>query len=253
MSFRIAITGKGGTGKTTVAGILIARLVAKQRVPVLAIDADPNICLDQVLGVSVNASVGSIREEARFLSRELEGVSKREMLELKIAESLIESDDFDLIAMGRPEGPGCYCYANNVLRDVIQTVASSYPFLVIDNEAGLENLSRRIIKDVDILIMVGDPSKRGIETIKRLKQLSDEMEIAYKKLIVIINKVRQNKSDEDYQYLKNELNADEYLIIPDNDEISEFAEEGKIFQDLSADSIVANIIDEFITNNIPKV
>ncbi len=250
MSYTIAITGKGGTGKTTLAGMLVSRLIANKRTPVLAVDADPNICLDQVLGVSVESSVGSVREQARELAKELQGVSKRELLELKISESMVEADNFDLISMGRPEGPGCYCYANNVLRDVIKTVADSYPYLVIDNEAGLENLSRRIVQQVDMLIMVGDPSKRGIETIKRLKLLAEEMEISYKKIVIIINKVRSNKNEEDYLHVKKEMAADAILIIPDNAEIAEFAEEGKVFQDLPVENKIVEIIDSFIIKNI---
>ena len=118
MSYHIAITGKGGVGKTTIAGLVITSLINRNCKPVLAVDADPNTCLDSVLGVSVESTIGSVREEARQIAGKgtPTGISKHHLLELKISESLLEADNFDLIAMGRPEGPGCYCYANNVLK-----------------------------------------------------------------------------------------------------------------------------------------
>src|SRR5512137_3064466 len=118
MSFTIAITGKGGVGKTTVAGLVVTRLIAAGRKPVLAVDADPNTCLDTVLGVRPRQTIGGVREEARQIAGKglSAGISKQDLLEIKIAESLVEANDFDFLAMGRPEGPGCYCFANNVLR-----------------------------------------------------------------------------------------------------------------------------------------
>ena len=192
MSYTVAITGKGGVGKTTVASLLVTRLIARGCAPVLAIDADPNTCLDSALGIEIEKTVGAVREEARELAgRGLSaGVSKREVLELKIAESMVETQGFDLIAMGRPEGPGCYCYANNVLREVIAQIAENYPFLVLDNEAGLENLSRRILRRVNLLIMVTDPSKRGLDTVGRLYDLAAEMDVRHERLAIVVNRLR---------------------------------------------------------------
>ena len=119
MSYFIAITGKGGTGKTTIAALLIKQLIASKCSPVLAVDADPNTCLDSALGVTVKQTLGRAREETRDLVSKgiASGISKQQLLETKITECLVETDDFDIIAMGRPEGPGCYCYANNVLKE----------------------------------------------------------------------------------------------------------------------------------------
>ena len=136
----IAVTGKGGVGKTTLSALLVRQLVRRGVGPVLAIDADPNSCLDAALGVEVSGTVGRAREEVRQESAAVPGLSKSELLQMKIAGSLAESEGFDLIAMGRPEGAGCYCYANNVLKSVIAELAGSYPYVVLDNEAGLENL-----------------------------------------------------------------------------------------------------------------
>ena len=150
MAWTLAITGKGGVGKTTLAALAVRWLVERGSGPVLAVDADPNTNLDVLLGVRVATAVGSVREEVRQLAQtqptSTGGMGKQQLLEMKIQESLIESEKFDLLAMGRPEGPGCYCYANNVLGDAIRRLADDYPAMVIDNEAGLENLSRRIVR-----------------------------------------------------------------------------------------------------------
>ena len=133
MSWTLAITGKGGVGKTSLAALAVRWLGEHGRGPVLAVDADPNTCLDALLGVEAAHSVGSVREEAREIAQGgmSSGVSKQEMLDLKIQESLVEADSFDLIAMGRSEGPGCYCYANNVLRGVLARLAGQYPSVVV--------------------------------------------------------------------------------------------------------------------------
>lgn len=248
MSYTIAITGKGGVGKTTITGLIIRSLLASGRQPVLAVDADPNSCLHSVMGVKVESTVGRIREEVREEASKGKstGVAKQQMLEMKIAECLVEAKDFDLIAMGRPEGPGCYCFANNVLRDVIQKLSASYPYVVIDNEAGLENLSRRIVQKVDLLVMVADPSKNGIETIRRLHKLAFEMKIDFKKLYVFINRVRSGKLPDEAAYLKNETEADHIIMLPDNHEIAMFSEKGTSLSDLPKGNEVATIVDGLI-------
>ena len=199
MSKIIAITGKGGAGKTTIASLIITRLIANNYRPILAVDADPNTCLDVALGIHVEQTVGRIREEAKEIAGKgmASGISKQQLLELKIAESLVEGDDFDFIAMGRPEGPGCYCYANNVLKDVLGEIASHYPYVVLDNEAGLENLSRRIVQKVDLLIFVADPSRRGLDTIVRLYELAQDMEIKYNRSAIIVNRQQRIELNDD--------------------------------------------------------
>jgi CO dehydrogenase maturation factor len=229
MSYTIAIAGKGGTGKTTVAALTVARLIAAGRKPVLAVDADPNSCLDSALGVNVTQTVGAVREEAREMAGKGlgVGVSKQEMLELKIHESLVESDSFDLIAMGRCEGPGCYCYANNVLSKVIERLADDYPTMVIDNEAGLENLSRRIVRKVDLLMMVTDPSRVGLTTVERLHGLAAEMGLKYDKLAVVINRLRNDTLPEGADALKEKTQADVLVGLPADSELAELGELGE--------------------------
>lgn len=247
MGFTIAITGKGGTGKTTISSLLVTGLVAEGRVPVLAVDADPNSCLDTALGVRVLKSVGRVREEARAESREAaaSGVAKRELIEMKIAESLVESRDFDLIAMGRPEGPGCYCYANNVLRDVIAELSKNYPYIVIDNEAGLENLSRRIVQKVDVLILAGDPSQNSASTLRRLHDLAAEMGIVYEYLAVVVNRVR-GAVPPAFETYAREIGAKHFITIPDDEALARAAETGAPLGGLPADNPAVHAIRLFI-------
>jgi len=248
MAFTFAVSGKGGVGKTTIAGILITRLIKQGYQPILAVDADPNMCLDMLLGVKVIKSIGGIREEAREIASrgELQGIAKQDYLQLKVSECLVETDNFDLVAMGRSEGPGCYCYANNALKTIISQVSSSYPFIVLDNEAGLENLSRRIVQQVDVLIMVTDPSRMGIETLLRLQSLTAEMNIKYNKLVIIINRNRHREFTREIHGIKEKTGADLLINFVNNAEIEEFAEQGRKLFDLSDSNEMVKQIDEMI-------
>ena len=253
MSYLIAVSGKGGVGKTTISALLVKQLIQNNLTPVLAIDADPNSCLDAALGVKAAQTVGKAREEVREEASEAlrNGISKNELLQLKISESLVESKGFDLIAMGRPEGAGCYCYANNVLKSVINEIAGEYPYVVLDNEAGLENLSRRIVQKVNLLILVSDASNSGLETLARLHELTKEMKISYDKLLIIVNRLRNDKLPEKCQEIKTRTNADAVFGLPDNEELARFAEENRNFLELSVDNGVAvkvnSIINHYVT------
>ncbi len=248
MSFTIAITGKGGVGKTTTAALVVSRLIARGASPVLAVDADPNTCLDEALGTRVEQTIGGLREEARELAGKgmAAGISKQEMLELKISESLVEADDFDLIAMGRPEGPGCYCYANSVLRDVLGRLAGEYPYVVIDNEAGLENLSRRIVRHVDVLTIVSDASRRGLETACRLRELADEMDIDYGRLALLINRLRRDGLPDAAEDVRIRTGADIVLGLDEDEALADLAEAGRCRTDLPPENPVVRRVDEFL-------
>jgi CO dehydrogenase maturation factor len=248
MSYTVAITGKGGVGKTTLASLMVTRLIARGCAPVLAIDADPNTCLDSALGLEIEKTIGAVREEAREMAARglTAGVSKREVLELKIAESMVETEGFDLIAMGRPEGPGCYCYANNVLREVIAQIAENYPYLVLDNEAGLENLSRRILRRVDLLIMVADPSKRGLDTVGRLYDLAAEMAVRHERLAIVVNRLRGRDLPEAASALRERTGADCVVALPEDQTLAELGERGEALARLPGDNPVVEKLDRFL-------
>jgi CO dehydrogenase maturation factor len=248
MSKLIAIAGKGGVGKTTVAALLVMRLLQRGCKPVLAVDADPNTCLDAALGVTLVKSVGGVQEDARKFTQDgtVRGMDKKRFLELRIAESLLESDDFDLLAMGRSEGPGCYCYANNVLKAVLKTMVSKYPYVVLDNEAGLENLSRRIVNKVSLLVMVTDPSIRGFETVRRLHKLSGEMEIVYDKLAIVVNRFRRQELPAESEALKAATGADIIVGLPEDEDILAISEKDGNLRHLSADNPVLTGMDRIL-------
>lgn len=248
MSYLIAITGKGGVGKTTISSLIVKQLIANNITPVLAIDADPNSCLDAALGLKVTKTVGTAREEVRIETQAGlgSGISKQDLLQIKISESIVESNGFDLISMGRPEGAGCYCYANNVLKSVIAQISDQYPVVVLDNEAGLENLSRRIVQKVDLLILVSDASNSGLETLNRLYSLANEMEIKYDKLLLVINRLRSDKLPSKIDDIKTFTKADDVMGLPDDVQIASFAEQDRSFIDLPDENVVLKKIDEFI-------
>jgi len=199
MAKTIAVAGKGGTGKTTITALLINYLVKKRSGAVLAIDADPSTNLNLALGVPVYETVGDIREETLQEVQSggsLGGMSKPDYLDLRIQQSLVEERDFDLLAMGRPEGPGCYCAANNMLRFSIDRLSKSYDYVVIDNEAGLEHLSRRTTRDVDLLLTVSDPTMRGIIAAGRAARLIGELKTRVGDIGLIVNRVPRDGSGE---------------------------------------------------------
>jgi len=249
MSASIAVTGKGGVGKTTISSLIVRALVESGSGPVLAVDADPNSCLDAALGVSVTNTIGRIREEAREVASKgmAAGISKQELLELRIAESLVERDGFDLIAMGRPEGAGCYCYANNVLKDAIGRLARDYSSVVIDNEAGLENLSRRLSQELSVLALVGDATRDGVETVKRLYELAGEMGIGYARIAVVINRTRSEDLPERAAGLAELIPDCRILALPFDPTIGEASEAGRTVFELAPDNPSLLKIREFLS------
>jgi len=189
MGLTIAMTGKGGVGKTTLSALTVDWLVRQGELPILAVDADSNSNLHEALGVSIGATVGGIREAARQQAQALKGVSKQEFLDLRVQEALVEQQGFDLLVMGRPEGQGCYCFANNVLREVLDRLTKNYRHIVLDSEAGLEHISRRTLLALDYLVIVSDCTVRGIHTAGRISALADEVALPARKRGLIINRV----------------------------------------------------------------
>ena len=186
----IAIAGKGGTGKSTLSAIAVRWLSDHVSKSILVVDADSNVNLNDLLGVGLKETVGGIREEMKRRVHKLPGgMTKQQFLEYKIQSSVVETPDFDLIAMGRPEGPGCYCYANSVLRDILKTLADNYEYVIIDNEAGMEHLSRRTAESIDYLLMISDATVRGIQTAGRIGRLVSELETRIRERYLIVNRV----------------------------------------------------------------
>lgn len=184
------MNGKGGTGKTTIASLLVAHLVSNKKGSILAIDADPNSCLAESLGVrDAQTIVGICEEVSKHMDKIPSGMTKDRYIEMRVQEALTESDGFDLLAMGRPEGPGCYCYVNNLLRDIIGRLTSGYDFVVIDNAAGMEHISRRTMRETCKLVLVSDYSIPGIRSAKRIYELAKEMGIKMSGAYLVVNKV----------------------------------------------------------------
>ncbi|CAG0989429.1 MAG: carbon-monoxide dehydrogenase accessory protein [Candidatus Methanoperedens nitroreducens] len=231
----IAITGKGGTGKTAVAGMLI-RHISKKNKTLLAIDADPDSNLPDVLGVKVEKTIGDMRE---FMLQQRDKLppdtNKESLLESKVYEVLCEMPRYDLLVMGRPEGSGCYCFANNLLRGIMDKILKNYDVTIIDTAAGLEHLSRRIIRDVDELLVVTDGSRRGLQTAQRIRELAKSLDLKVKQMHVIANKVTPQNQAQIEEYAR-ELKMDLVGVVPFDEMLAEFDLEGRPLAELPEDS-----------------
>ncbi|MGA2111143.1 MAG: AAA family ATPase [Anaerolineales bacterium] len=192
MSFAIAVAGKGGTGKTSIAAMTIHWLLENRHGAVLAIDADPACNLNQALGLPLPTTLGEIREQMgqQAATGGLEGIAKMDFLDREVRMAVEEGDRVDLLVMGRPEGAGCYCAVNHLLREVLDRVSHAYDFVVIDNEAGMEHLSRRTTQDVNVLLLASDPSMRGVKTAEAMVALSRSLGIKIGKTVLVLNRVR---------------------------------------------------------------
>jgi CO dehydrogenase maturation factor len=224
MSKLIAFAGKGGTGKTTLAALTVKELIGRAK-NIIAIDADPNNNLGQWLGVKNTDTIMGIVEDVKNSSKTIPaGTTKERFINLKIQEAISEENGFDLITMGKPEGPGCYCYANNLLRDLIEKVIKNYDYTVVDNEAGMEHLSRRLVRKVDMLFIISDYTNVGIRSAKRIRALVDEMDIETKKRVLVIN-----KDEGDRKKLAEELKSvaiKDVICIPYDDNLEEISVSG---------------------------
>src|SRR4030067_315620 len=197
MSFTIAISGKGGTGKTTLAGMIIRSLLDKGKGPILAVDADSNSNLNEILGVEIRSTIGDARE---MMKQDVPvGMTKDIWIEYKVQEALTETKGFDLIAMGRPEGPGCYCAANSLVRNCLDFLTGNYEYIVIDNEAGMEHFSRLTTRDVDLLFIVSDSSQRGVLAASRIRDLIHDLDLRIVHEVLIINRVQGEPGPEIFE------------------------------------------------------
>lgn len=248
MSFSIAIAGKGGSGKTSTASLIIRYLKRNNQVPILAVDADGNANLGESLGYVVDKTIGSII--AAFNDDKISipsGLTKGAFLELKLNEAIVENKEVDLITMGRGEGTGCYCYPNIVLKKFIDELKNNYVYMVMDNEAGLEHLSRRTTENIDELIIVSDHSIKGVRTAARIMQLVDELKLVVGRKSVIINRV--DKVLDRYVIKELEqLSIDPIAIIPLDKKIYQYDFEKKSLLELPDESKAVEAIGRLMDN-----
>jgi CO dehydrogenase maturation factor len=247
MSFTIAVSGKGGTGKTTFAGMVIRYLLEKGKGPVLAVDADANMNLNEVLGIDVKTTIGEMREAMK--EEVPAGMTKDVWFEYKVQEALTEAKGFDLLAMGRPEGAGCYCAANTLARKYIDLLSGNYPYIVIDNEAGMEHFSRLTTQDVDLLFILSDSSRRSIISAGRIRDLIKELKSNIVKEILVLNRMTGPLEEEISEEIRRH-HLDLAGMIPASEEIGRYDRGGipTFGLPLSAASVQAawRILDQYI-------
>jgi CO dehydrogenase maturation factor len=225
MTFSIALAGKGGVGKTTVAGLLIKYLVAKGKTPILAVDADCNANLNEVLGLEVHDTLGQAREDMKK-GKVPPGMTKDVFMSMRLEQAVAEEEGFDLVVMGTPEGAGCYCAANSLLTVFLEKLTNNYNFLVMDNEAGMEHISRLTTHNVDVLLIVTDTSRRGLQAGLRIDKLSKELNIGVGQSYLVINQAKTEMPPEVMDIIARsglELAG----ILPEDDTIYQYDLKGR--------------------------
>lgn len=261
MTTTIALAGKGGVGKTTISGMVVKYLIKTNRTPVLAIDADPSSNLNMVLGLDLEWTVGDIREDmlAQVKSSLTSGgaamgvlpggVTKRDYLDYQVRSSVSEGENFDLIAMGRSEGPGCYCAVNHNLREVIDAISKNYRYIIIDNEAGMEHLSRRTTRDVQHLLIVTDPTQRGIVAAERIASFRNELDIRIENAYLILNRLTDG-IPKPLQKVIDQLDIPLLGTIPADQELANLEFEGQPLINLGEESpvfrAIATMLDKIL-------
>jgi CO dehydrogenase maturation factor len=232
MSKHIAVAGKGGTGKTTLASMLVRYLVETGKGSVLAVDADFNSTLNEALGLEVEDTIANILADVKK-NKVPTGMTKDVFIELKLHQALIETRDYDLLVMGGPQGPGCYCFPSEILKRHLESLDKNYDYMVIDNEAGMEHISREMIENVDILLVISDATAKGVRTAGRIYDLARRLQIGIGAAYLIVTRIA------DLEPLRGDIEATglELLgVIPDDPLVTEYDLQGKPLMDLPADS-----------------
>jgi CO dehydrogenase maturation factor len=241
MGHIIAMAGKGGTGKTTIAACLARLIKENKRGSVLAVDADPNSNLGEVLGLEPRESIGDILDAICADPEKVpSGMPKDRFIEFKVQSSIVEGDGIDLLTMGKPEGPGCYCYVNNVLRGIITKLLKDYDYIIIDNEAGLEHLSRRTTRRADVLLAVSDASAVGLKAASRISDLVKELKIEVKSRFLLVNRSHKDISKE-----KIKESGLTYLgTLPLDDQVAELSISAQPVTALKSDSVMLTALEK---------
>jgi len=246
----IAVAGKGGTGKTTLCGMLVKYLADREKGNVLAVDADPNSNLNEVLGVTAPVSLGDIREEVlknTSVGSVPGGMSKQGYMDFMFGDALSEQRNFDLLIMGRTQGKGCYCFINGIIKSQIDKHSGAYSYIIIDNEAGLEHISRGTLPKVDALILISDCSRRGIQAAGRTAVLVNDLDLQPEQMKLVVNRAPGGILP---GVILDEIAAqklDLIGVIPQDDVIYIYDSEGKPTADVPDDSPVKVAVKNIIS------
>ena len=251
MGHVIAISGKGGVGKTTLCGLLIQYLCESGKKPVLAVDADANANLNEVLGVGIECTLGELREEIERAGVDSRyqipvGMTKQAYLEARLSDAITEEDDYDLMVMGRTQGQGCYCFVNGLVQTQIQKLQSNYPYVVVDNEAGMEHISRGLIPTMEIAILVSDCSRRGVQAAGRIAALMKELNFKPKTVGLIVNRAPEGKLDAGTMEEVEKQGLTLLGVVPQDQDVYQYDCDGKPIVRLPKDSPVRSALHDIV-------
>lgn len=251
MGHIIAVAGKGGVGKTTLTGLLIQYLCESGKKPVLAVDADANANLNEVLGVGIECTLGELREEIERAGVDSRyqipvGMTKQSYLEARLADAITEEDDYDLMVMGRTQGQGCYCFVNGLVQTQIQKLQSHYPYVVVDNEAGMEHISRGLIPTMEIAILVSDCSRRGVQAAGRIAALMKELNFKPKTVGLIVNRAPEGKLDAGTMEEVEKQGLTLLGVVPQDQDVYQYDCDGKPIVRLPKDSPVRSALHDIV-------
>ena len=251
MGHVIAVSGKGGVGKTTLCGLLIQYLCESGKCPVLAVDADANANLNEVLGVEPEVTLGELREEIERAGVDPRyqipsGMTKQAYLEMRLSDAIAEEDDYDLMVMGRTQGQGCYCFVNGLVQTQIQKLQSNYPYVVVDNEAGMEHISRGLIPTMEIAILVSDCSRRGVQAAGRIAALMKELNFKPKTVGLIVNRAPEGKLDAGTMEEVEKQGLTLLGVVPQDQDVYQYDCDGKPIVRLPKDSPVRSALHDIV-------
>ncbi len=254
MTFKIAVAGKGGCGKTSLASLVVRHLRKVGRTPILAVDADPNANFGESLGLKVSTTIGTLLDTFQHEKIRIPpGMTKEAYLDVKLNESIVESAGLDLVTMGRGQGPECYCYPNTVLKKFIEGLSAGYAAVVMDNEAGLEHLSRKTTEDVDLLLLVSNHTVKGVRAVARIKELVAELKLAVRRQMVVVNNVPGGQIDKLVIDEMDALRLPPDLIIPEDEILYRFDLEQRPLVTLPDDSLAVGAVNTLLERALKQI